>query len=85
VLTKYQLAALRRHRVSGRNRLGRALELSGLTQEQVAARTGFTQSYISRIKQGRYSDLPGETMRTFSVLFGCAIEDLFPSRVAVAS
>ena len=85
MLTKYQLAALRRSRVSGRNRLGKALDLSGLTQEQVAARTGFTQSYISRIKQGRYSDLPGETMRTFSALFGCSIEELFPSREAVAS
>lgn len=71
--------------MKGRNRLQKAMDLAGLTQVQVADRTGYTQPYISRVKNGHYSDLPGETMRTFAELFGCAIEDLFPAREAVAS
>lgn len=60
------------------------MSLAGLTQVVVAERTGFTQSYVSRVQSGRYRDLPGETMRAFADLFGCAIEDIFPARQAVA-
>lgn len=76
---------LKRSRGRERNRIARAMELAGVTQVQVAERTGFTQSYVSRVLNGRYSALPGETMRTFADVFGCAIEDLFPAREAVAS
>lgn len=61
-----------------RNRLALAMELAHVTQLEVEAATGFAQSYISRIAAGRYTDLPGETMRTFARYFGCSIEDLFP-------
>lgn len=61
------------------------MELADVTQVQLQAATGFTQSYISRIKNGRYADLPGETMRTLAEYFGCPIEDLFPAREAIAS
>lgn len=84
MLTKAQLTTLRRSKVTGRNRVATAMDLAGLTQVQVAEHTGLTQSYISRIKAGQYADLPGETMRTFAQCFGCAIEDLFPARQAVA-
>lgn len=84
MLTRNQLTELRRSKVTGRNRIARAMELAEMTQVQVAERTKFTQSYISRVKSGQYSDLPGETMRTFAECFGCAIEDLFPARQAVA-
>ena len=47
---------------------------------------GISQAHVSRIKSGTYSDLPGETMRSFARFFGCSIEELFPapseSRVA---
>lgn len=56
------------------------MKLAGLTQVQIAERTKLTQSYISRIRAGRYADLPGETMRVFAECFGCFIEDIFPSR-----
>lgn len=85
VLTKDQLETLKRSRVKGRNRVPKAMELSQLTQVEIADKTGFTQSYISRVCNGHYSDLPGETMRAFAGVFGCAMEDLFPSREAVAS
>ena len=55
------------------------MDMANVTQVQLANKTGFTQSYISRILNGRYSDLPGETMRTLADSFGCAMEDLFPS------
>lgn len=86
MLTKKQLDELRRSKPSGRNRLGDAMELAGLTQVQLAEKTGFTQSYISRIQNGQYGDdFPGETMRTFAHAFGCAIEDLFPSKEAISA
>ena len=85
MLTKKQLALLRQTPPSEKNRLQAAMDLAGLTQVQLSEHTGFTQGYISRIKNGRYSDdMPGETMRRFAEFFGCAIEDLFPSREAVA-
>ncbi len=61
------------------------MDLTGVTQVQVASGTGLTQSYVSRIKNGLYADLPGETLHAFAEYFGCQIEDLFPSREAVAS
>jgi len=85
VLTRDQVETLKRSRIRGRNRIAKAMELAHVTQVQIAERTDFTQSYISRVKNGQYADLPGETMRAFAEFFGCAIEDLFPSREAVAS
>jgi hypothetical protein len=43
------------------------------------------QSYISKLQNGYYSALPGETMRVFARLYGCAIEDLFPLRESPAA
>ncbi len=80
MLNEQQLTELRHAPPDSRNRLSKAMELCELTQVQVAEKTGHTQSYVSRVCAGRYSDLPGETMRAFSNLFGCAIEDLFPAR-----
>lgn len=85
MLTKTQVASLRRVATKARNRVGIAMDLAGVTQVELAERTGFTQGYISKVKAGEYADLPGETMRTFATAFGCAIEDLFPARQAVAS
>lgn len=86
MLSKAQIERLRRTRTPGRNRIAAAMEIAEVTQVEVAAGTGYTQSYVSRIKNGLYAGLPGETMRTFATYFGCAIEDLFPpAREAVAS
>ena len=86
MLSKAQVEQLRRHRGADRNRLAKAMDLASVTQVQIATGTGFTQSFVSKVQNGQYSDLPGETMRTFASFFGCAIEDLFPARrEAVAS
>lgn len=75
-----ELRKLRHSRLAGRNRIGRARELSGETQVQLAAALGLTQSYISSIENSGYGDLPLETTRAFADHFGCAIEDLFPAK-----
>lgn len=80
MLSSKQLAELRAEPLIGPNRLFRAMDLAGVTQIDVAAATTFTQSYVSRIGNGQYQRLPGETMRTLAAYFGCTIEDLFPAR-----
>lgn len=85
VLSKEQLETLRCSQLQGRNRVPAAMDLAGMTQVQLAEKTGYTQPTVSRVRNGRYSDLPGETMRKFAEVFGCAIEDLFPAREEVAS
>lgn len=87
-LTPAQVARLRRAPVSDTpNKVALAMKLAAVTQDEIAAATDFDQTYISRIKNGRYSSrgLPGETMRTMAEYFGCQIEDLFPAREAIAS
>lgn len=84
MLNTEQLDELRRTPPGGANRIAVAMRLATLTQVELAERTGFTQSYVSRVKDGRYSDLPTETTRAFAAAFGCSIEDLFPAREAVA-
>ena|SRR6185436_1150036 len=85
MLSKDDIDVLRRSRPKGRNRLPKAMELAKLTQVQLAEQTGLTQSYISRLKNGQYSDIPGSTMRLLADVFGVTIEELFPAREAVAS
>lgn len=85
MLSKAQVETLKRCRTWDRNRIAKAMDLAGVTQVQLAQKTGFTQSYISRVKNGLYSDLPGETMRTFADCFGCQMDDLFPAREQAVS
>jgi DNA-binding XRE family transcriptional regulator len=85
VLTKSQLHTLRATKLDGANKLRLAMSLGGLTQVQLAAAVNVTQAYISSIVNGDYSQLPLETARTLATHFGCSIEDLFPSREAIAS
>jgi transcriptional regulator with XRE-family HTH domain len=80
MLTAAQLAALRRSKPENRSRLAKAIELSGLTQVQIAEAVGSNQPRISSICAGRFGDsgLPIETVRPLADFFGCSIEDLFP-------
>lgn len=55
------------------------MNLSGVTQEQIAAAFGIRQGYISRVVNGFYSKLPLETARQYADFFGCSIEELFPA------
>lgn len=51
-----------------------------LTQVQLAAELGLTQSTLSYLERQRSADVTVETARKFAEFFGCAIEDLFPAR-----
>lgn len=86
MLTRAQVTQLKRGiPLPTPNNIALAMKLADVTQVQIAEATGLQQSYISRIMRGRYSRLPGETMRTLATFFGCAIEDLFPAREEMAS
>ena len=85
MLTRKQIARLRASRVPEPNKVKKAIELAGVTQVQVAAAIEMTQSHVSEIANGNYSRLPNDTARAIAEYFGCAIEDLFPAREAVAS
>lgn len=85
MLTRKQLAALKAAKLTGPNKLKKAIELAETTQEQVAAALGLSQPHISEIANGNYSRLPMETTRALADHFGCSIEDLFPAKQAVAS
>lgn len=67
------------------NRVGRAIELAEVTQLDVAAATGLPQPYISDVARNRYQTITVDNAHKFADYFGCAIEDLFPAREAVAS
>lgn len=84
MLTPKQIEVLRESPLAP-NRVKVAMRLAGLTQVEVAAKLGITQSHVSEIANGNYSSLPLDTARKFATFFGCLIEDLFPSREAVAS
>ena len=85
MLSRKQLARLRAARVDGPNKVKKAIELAGVTQEQVADGIGASQPHVSEIANGNYRRLPFETTRSLAQFFGCTIEDLFPAREAVAS
>lgn len=84
-LSTSKLKELRRRPVgeSG-NRLSDALDLSDQTATAVAEALGFTLPYLSDVRSGRYNTITVENAHKFARYFGCAIEDLFPSREAVA-
>lgn len=66
------------------NRLRVALAMVQARQSDVADETGIFASSLSDIVNGKYGDLNVETARKLAEFFGCSIEDLFPSREAVA-
>jgi len=77
LLTKIHLANLRRQRDDG-NRLKRAMELAGVTQQEVAEALAMSQSYISDVACQRYRTVTVSIAHRFAQYFGVAIEDLFP-------
>lgn len=85
MLTAAQIKSLRSEPLSGANKVRRARELAELLQADVCSATKMSQPYLSAIELGKYSEMPLETSRTLATFYGCAIEDLFPSREAVAS
>ncbi|MGE3276764.1 MAG: helix-turn-helix transcriptional regulator [Vicinamibacterales bacterium] len=86
MLESRQLAELRSHQVDDAvpNRLAVAIRLSGVTQRRIADELGMTEPHLSDIKRGKFKSVSLDTARKLAAYFGCAIEDLFPSREAVA-
>lgn len=80
------LHRLRREPVSiaNSNRVALAIELSGLRQGEIAEALGWTQSYLSNICRGRFETITVDNAHKLADFFGCLIEDLFPSKQAVA-
>lgn len=79
MLTRKQREQLRQA-AARPNRLATAMSLANVTQIQLAEGIGLTQGYVSKIKNGQYTDeLPGATMRSIAAYFGCSIEELFPA------
>lgn len=84
LLNTRQLRELREAKTEG-NRVAKAIELAETTQLEVAAATGLPQPYVSDVSRNRYQTITVDNARKFADYFGCAIEDLFPAREAVAS
>lgn len=83
-LTSAQLKQVRRT-PPGQSRVRSARHAAGLTQESLAAELGITQSALSDLERQRYADITLKTASKFADFFGCAIEDLFPAKAALAS
>lgn len=83
-LSTKRLNDLRKSGTDG-NRVAKAIELAEVTQVEVATSTGLPQPYISDVARNRYQTITVDNARKFAEFFGCAIEDLFPAREAVAS
>lgn len=66
------------------NRVALAIELSGETQGAVASALGWTQAYLSNVCRGKFQTITVDNAHKLAEYFGCAIEDLFPSKAEVA-
>ncbi len=84
-LTKAQLKTLRDGDASTGNRLALAIDLSGETQTSVGLAVDLPHTYVSDVARGRYQTITVENAHKFAEHFGCAIEDLFPAKEAIAS
>jgi transcriptional regulator with XRE-family HTH domain len=84
-MTTKQLTALRSMPVTDiGNRLSAAFDLTGQSQAECVRKTRFTPQYVSDMVRGRFKNISVDNAREFAEFFGCQIEDLFPSREAVA-
>jgi len=82
-LTPEQIAAMRALPMGDMpNKLRVALTLAEVTQAELAEATEEQQPYVSDVVRGRWQTITVAKARKFAEFFGCAIEDLFPERVA---
>jgi DNA-binding Xre family transcriptional regulator len=82
-LTPEQLEALRRAPLGSMpNRLRLAFTLASRRQVDAVQVTGIAAANLSELVNGKYSAVTVETARKLAAFFGCAIEDLFPAKVA---
>lgn len=60
------------------NRVAVARQMLKLTQVQLAAALGISQSSLSDVERARYGSTTVETAQRFSLFFECSTDDLFP-------
>lgn len=85
MLTPEQLQELRSTPVGPTgNRVGKARELLGLKQSELAALAKLSQPYVSDVDRGRFETVTVENAHKFAAAFGCSIEDLFPASSVAA-
>ena len=85
-LTPEQVHALRSVPIGTMaNKVRLARTMLAITQTSVAEKVGLSSPQLSDIERGEYKDIPLENGRDLAEFFGCAIEDLFPVREALAS
>lgn len=91
-LTRKQLIGLRGAAVSKTgNRVALAVRIARgdnsdvPTQASIAEAIGVSQQYFSDVACGRYQTITVDNASKFAEYFGCAIEDLFPAKEAIAS
>lgn len=84
-LTATQLEELRNTPIGeGANRVAKAIDLAKVTQADIATATGLAQPYVSDVARCRYPNITVVNASKFADMFGCQIEDLFPSRAVTA-
>lgn len=81
MLNDAKVQTLRQAPLDGRNKVRLAMTLAGVNQTEVAKALGVSQSSISDIARGDYSDLPLTTAQAWATLFGVTVEDIFPAPV----
>lgn len=84
-LTSEQLQAMRAVPLGAMpNKLRIAFALTKTKQTDAAQETGIAEPHLSRLSTGNYENVTVTTAQKLADYFGCHIEDLFPSREAVA-
>jgi|TARA_B100000949_G_scaffold227033_1_gene233007 predicted XRE-type DNA-binding protein len=76
-LTTHHVSTLRREPVNS-NRVGKAIELAGVTQRTIARAIDVPESYVSDLVRQRYDGITVRNAHKVAQFFGCAIEVLFP-------
>lgn len=69
---------------SAGNRVALAIELSGATTADIARGASLSYTYLSDVARGRFQTVTVANAHKLAEYFGCAIEDLFPAKEAVA-
>lgn len=79
MLTRTQLQRLRRTVTPQPNKIKLAMQLAEITQVQVSREIGISQSQVSEDASGKFSEMSLDKSRAYARLFGCTVDDLFPS------
>ena len=87
MLNRTQKTIIRKEPVTP-SRVAKCVELSGLTQREVAQRLDVAQSYLSEIcglndARPRYQTITVRTARSIATFFGLTIEEVVPADVEV--